>query len=116
MLNYFENQLAENRESYLRKRDLIFRVEGKRRWFVKPRKSLAYVWQSGRFEDDIEFWKRGLSDPSSVDPVKRGKCVRFYLETENDFKFFHKAFSTELQNADWVSLIATGKDEDSDED
>ena len=116
VLNYFKKQLAENRESYLRYRDIIFRIDGKRRWFVKARQSSAYVWQRGRFDGDIEFWKGGLSDPLSIDPVKKGKCLRFYLTARKDFKFFHKAFTTELQDVDWISFAASNEQENSEEE
>ena len=62
-----------SRESYLRKRILLYRVAGKRRWFVTARKKYAYTWQRGRFDGDVEFWKQGVSESGDVKPVRNGK-------------------------------------------
>ena len=79
--SYFEQESAADRESYLRKRILRYRLGGKRRWFMAARNKNAYVWQQGRFEGDIDFWKKGLSDPEVVKPVKDGQCLRLFLDT-----------------------------------
>lgn len=95
--SYFEQEVAADRESYLRKRILRYRHEGKRRWFMAARTKNAYVWQQGRFDGDVDFWKSGLSDPEVVKPVKDGQCLRLFLDSAADFRFFHNAATQQLQ-------------------
>ena len=95
--SYFEQEVAAGRESYLRKRILRYRHEGKRRWFMAARTKNAYVWQQGRFDGDVDFWKSGLSDPEVVKPVKDGQCLRLFLDSAADFRFFHNAATQQLQ-------------------
>ena len=102
IVSYFKQELATNRESYLRKRILRYRVAGKRRWFMTARKKNAYVWQHGRFESDVEFWQHGLSKPDEVKPVKNGECLRLFLNTSDDFRFFHDAATEKLQSSEWL--------------
>ncbi|HBJ34234.1 MAG TPA: hypothetical protein DDZ51_05600 [Planctomycetaceae bacterium] len=99
--SYFEREVSADRESYLRKRILRYRVAGKRRWFLAARNRNAYLWQQGRFEGDVDFWKKGLSNPDDVKPVKSGQCLRLFLYTTGDFQFFHDAASRQLQSAEW---------------
>ena len=68
---------------------------------MAARKKNAYVWQQGRFDDDVEFWKKGLRAPEGVKPVKKGKCLRLFLATKDDFKFFHEAATQSLQSSEW---------------
>ena len=99
---YFKQEIAAGRSSYLLKRYLHYRVAGKRRWGVGARTRKAYVWQQGRFEGDVEFWKHGLSEPEDVKPVKNGECLRLFLSTGEDFQFFHDAATTKLQSREWL--------------
>ena len=116
LVEFFQKQLAENRESYLRKRILHFRVDGKRRWFVAARQARAYVWQHGRFDNDVEYWKKGLSELASVKPVKRGRCLSFFLESQDDFQFFQKSATSGLLNAAWNWCVDTEDSEDAEGD
>lgn len=61
----------------------------------------AYVWQQGRFEGDMDFWKKGMSDPDVVKPVKDEQCLRLFLDSAADFQFFHDAATQTLQSIDW---------------
>ena len=112
---YFEQELDASRECYLRKRILLFRMAGKRRWFMAARNKNAYVWQYGRFDNDIEYWSKGLSDPVVVKPVKRDLCLRLFLETPEDFQYFHKAATRQLQSVAWHGHSSDGELEDSEE-
>lgn len=105
---YFGQEIAVNRDSYLRKRILRYRVAGKRRWFLAARNKNAYLWQQGRFEGDIEFWQKGLSSPDDVKPVKSGQCLRLFLYTPVDFEFFHSAANGQLQTAEWHEGVPEG--------
>lgn len=102
--SYFKQEIAANRESYLRKRILRYRVAGKRRWFLAARNKNAYVWQEGRFEGDIEFWRQRLSKSDDVEPVKRGECLRLFLNTADDFQSFHDAATEKLQSSEWLDV------------
>ena len=101
-MKYYREQLEAQRDSYLRKRILHYTVDGKRRWFVAARQSRSYVWQQGRFDGDIEFWQKGLSDSTCVKPVKGGTCLRFFLATKEDLKFFHPAATEKLITTEWM--------------
>lgn len=99
---YYKAQLAAGRESRLRGRELMYRVEGKRRWFLSARETRAYCWQVGRFKGDIEFWTKRLSNPDSAKAVERGKALRFFVSTAEDFAAFHKAATQELIGVEWT--------------
>ncbi|NKC16265.1 MAG: hypothetical protein GKR94_29895 [Gammaproteobacteria bacterium] len=101
--DYYREQLEAKRESYLRKRILHYRIDGKRRWFAAARQARSYVWQHGRFDGDIEFWQHGLSDAKAVKPVKDGKCLSFFLATKDDFDFFHQAATEKLLASEWLA-------------
>jgi hypothetical protein len=102
VVNFFKEQLAANRDSYLPRRTLIYRLDGRRRWNLHGRRKLGYVWQIGRFENDIEFRSARLSEGDSVKPVKRGEALRMLLLTERDFAEFHKAARAELRDVVWT--------------
>lgn len=102
LVSFFQQELAANEESYLRKRILRYRVDGKRRWFIAARNKNAYVWQHGRFDGDVEFWQKGISDPEVVKPVKEGECLRLFLTTEDDFRYLRDAVKSKLLNINWL--------------
>ena len=85
---FFRQELAAGCDSYLRKRCLRYHAAGRRRWHVDARKTSAYVWQTGRFTGDIEFWQDRVSAPDSVQAVKRSTCLRFRLHSAEDFEAF----------------------------
>lgn len=77
-------------------RDIVILVEDVRRYYAMVRKNHCYVWQHGRFDGDDNFWRQGLSDPSSVEPVENRKNLRFKLRTESDFNFFEGSLNDRL--------------------
>ncbi|MDB4706034.1 hypothetical protein OAG10_06210 [Verrucomicrobia bacterium] len=101
LTNYFKQEIENNQESYLPKRELKYRLAGKRRWVLSARNKNAYAWQQGRFHNDIKFWEDGLSKNAGVKPVKEGLRLRFFLEDENDFKFFNHAVTQLLRSTEW---------------
>jgi hypothetical protein len=109
VVDFFKEQLDANRESYLRKRAIHYRVDGKRRWFVAARQKNAYVWQQGRFENDVEFWKSRLSNKDRVKPVKDEKCLRMFLENKTDLQEFHEMATGELTSANWIDQVVGGE-------
>jgi hypothetical protein len=99
---FYKKELEEGRENYLRKRYLRYRIAGKRRWNIAARRQRAYVWQHGRFDGDIDYWRSGLSQPDQVKPVKDDRCLSFLLTTESDFSFFRLSATEKLFNATWT--------------
>lgn len=102
VIDYYREQLEARRDSYLRKRVLHYRIDGKRRWFAAARQARCYVWQHGRFDGDIEYWQRGLSDRTAVKPVKDETCLRFFLSTKGDFDYFHRSATEKLLTTEWM--------------
>lgn len=112
---FARKELESGRESYLRRRGLHYRINGKRRWTILCRKKFAYVWQRGRFNDDEEFWKNRLDDSASVKSVKSGSALSFNLNTASELDSFRMAVTQELQNAKWRENITAPSDEVEDE-
>ena len=79
---------------------------------MAARQKLAYVWQEGRFEGDIELWQGKISQSDSVQPVKDGKCLRMFLGTADDFTAFHDTATNHLQSVSWLEV----RDEQSPDD
>jgi hypothetical protein len=102
LVNFFRTALANNQEHYLAKRELLFRITGTRRWFMAARREYAYVWQFARFDGDLDFWKEGLSEPTTVCPVNDSAGLRPRLVTVNDFQFFKDAASQTLLQTNWA--------------
>ncbi len=98
---YFKSQIQAGQESYLPDRMLIYRVGGKRRWFLSARGNRAYCWQTGRFDDDIKYWSERLSNAQSVRAVEKGVSLRFLVTTAADFEAFNKSATKELLNTNW---------------
>jgi len=69
---------------------------------VTARNKNAYVWQYSRFDGDIGFWQQGLSKKDDVKLVKNGECLRLFLDTTDDFRFFHDAATEKLQVSEWL--------------
>src|SRR6266478_5167682 len=66
LVDFFNRQLANGVQNNLSRRFITVPVGG-RGWFrVSARKNRAYVWQSGRFQGDLAFWKGALSPQSEV--------------------------------------------------
>jgi hypothetical protein len=99
---FFRQELAAGCDSYLRKRCLRYHAAGRRRWHVDARKTCAYVWQTGRFVGDVEFWQDRLSTPDIVQAVKRNTCLRFWLHTAEDFEAFRRAIAREILSVEWT--------------
>lgn len=111
VINFFRKELAANRESYLRKKLIRFRINGKRRIWAAARHKLAYCWQQARFDGDVELWRKGLSQPTEVQEVKDGKCLRMFLVTEEDFAYFMKIVETEMPKVEWVQDLGDDGEE-----
>jgi hypothetical protein len=114
--SFFQSELSAGQESYLRKRMLIYRLSGKVRWEMTARSSAVYVWQKGRFYDDINYWETGLGQQARVGPVKDGTCLRLYLTDHKDFQFFKQTMREEASRFDWDSSAIQPEDSSFDND
>lgn len=94
-------ELAKRQESRLPNREVIYRIGGKRRFWLSCRKKYAYVWQGGRFEGDNDYWKKVLSEPNHVQQVNEKRGLRFHLTTADDFIAFAKALGNELTKVEF---------------
>jgi hypothetical protein len=102
---FFETELANpNQENRLARRELIYRFDGKRRFWVGVRKERAYVFQGRRFEDDEEFWKKLLSSPQSVGTRFEGRSLKFVLVTPEDFTAFKNALLNDIKSKTFSEL------------
>ena len=102
LCDFFRQELAAGCDGYLRKRCLRYHSAGRRRWHVDARRTAAYVWQTGRFVGDIEFWQARLSTAENVNAVKRNTCLRFRLHSAEDFAAFRAAVSRDVEGAQWI--------------
>jgi hypothetical protein len=102
---FFRHEVNSGCEKSLSSRELIYRLDGKRRFYVgaRTREQRAYVWQKGRFADDISFWKTRLDTPLEIEPVQDNKSLRFYLTTAKDFTSFKQSLVEELSKIKFLS-------------
>ena len=112
VVEFFRVAAAGGQESYLPSGDLYYRVGGKRRFTVGLRTRNAYVWQEGRFRSDEDFWKERLGEEANIQPVSGRLCLRFYLTSEDDFRQFQNAVSTELDAVEFLSADVLHEEED----
>jgi hypothetical protein len=104
VVDYFRAELAAKRDSYLRKRVLRYRVNGRRVLNVEARNQNAYCWQLRRFAGDEALWKSVLGESADVEEVKAGRCVRFWLETKDQFAAFLKTVQNQLPTVTWLNV------------
>ncbi|HEX41052.1 MAG TPA: hypothetical protein ENN81_03220 [Phycisphaerales bacterium] len=109
VVSFFQQQLNNGCENYLKKRILYYRCGEYRRFFVAARKNNVYVWQYRRFPDDVEYWANTIRRDLDTEPVKDGKCLRFHLSSAADFKGFLTAMNGHLQT---VKFSEEGADDE----
>ncbi|MDK9696589.1 MAG: hypothetical protein OEL76_09370 [Siculibacillus sp.] len=98
---FFEKN-HDDGEKRLGSRDIAFRIKGERRLFAGVRINHAYVWQKGRFDGDLVYWREVLSAPSKVQPVDGERSLSFILKTDEDMSAFEKAVKKKLREAAFV--------------
>lgn len=113
---FFQKEIKSDRENYLPKRTLFFRISGKRRWFVRARQNLAYVWQYGRFSDDVNIWVKALGDEARVEPIAGGKGLRFFLSTQHHFDAFLATATATSFPGEWLHSTGDEPDDSSESD
>ncbi len=94
--DFYRARLKDNWPSRLRRRVLAFPVANKRRFEMMARARYAYVWQRGRFDGDMEFWRKRLGAECRLDSVADGRAIRFFLDKADEFKGFWRAYSEEI--------------------
>lgn len=102
VVEFFKSELKANRESYLRKRILYYRLDGQRRFFIAARTKTAYVWQNRRFPDDEAYWIDKIGKHIDVKPVRNEKALRFFLSQTGDFKQFLDAINKDLPKVEFA--------------
>jgi hypothetical protein len=108
---FFQQEVAAGRSNNPKYKALRFFVGDRRRFVLNAKRQYARVWQSGRFEDDIEFWKSRLGERCRVTPREAGRKLRFYLTDEADFSKFKAAVANELSNVEFQSVPEDEGDE-----
>jgi hypothetical protein len=99
--DFVRAELVKYQESRLPYRQIIYRIGGKRRFWLNCRTKYAYVWQEGRFEGDDAYWQKRLSEPGHVQQVSEKQGLRFHLTTAADFAAFANAMGNELTNVEF---------------
>ena len=102
IVEFFQKEMKAGRENYLRHRVLHYRLNDKRRFHVCARRKSAYVWQSGRFENDVDFWKNRLGLQAKIEPVQSGRSLRFFLSSPQDFNTFRDAYDNHLTKTEFL--------------
>ena len=101
IVSFFQRELKAGHENNVARRNISYRLGNQRRFSVSARDRKAYVWQSGRFSEDIGLWSNKFGDQAEVAPVAGERCLRFYLTTEADFEKFSSALATELTGTEF---------------
>jgi hypothetical protein len=101
VVKFFQQELSAGRSNNPKYKALRFFIGEKRRFVMNAKRRWARVWQSGRFEDDIDFWTSRLGERCRVSPKWGGRRLRFYLFEEADFMKFKKAVTVELSDTEF---------------
>jgi hypothetical protein len=101
VLKFFRQELSAGRPNNVKRRALRFFIGDRRRFIVLAKRKWARIWQSGRFDDDVEFWTSRLGERAKVKPVSDGRALRFYLSDEAALEKFNQAASVELANTEF---------------
>lgn len=98
---FFRQRIQEGQEHNLHSRYLIFRQNGKRRWFMECHKRHAYIWQEGRFDGDKGFWTGLLGEGLNISPVRDERALRFTIDQPGQFSAFAKALKGDLKSIEF---------------
>jgi hypothetical protein len=91
-------------------KSIRFTVADRRRFVMYAKKSRARVWQSARFDNDIDFWTSRFGERCTPKPISAGQSLRFTLVDESDFEKFKKALTTELSGIVFYGGVDEGDD------
>jgi hypothetical protein len=108
---FFRHKLENGRQGNYKNRALRFRIGDRRRFVVYAKRKFARVYQIGRFEEDVGFWKARISAPGEIVSGGGGKRLRFYLHNQTDFKNFESALEKDLIAVEFQDGLETDPDE-----
>jgi hypothetical protein len=111
---YFAAELAKHQENRLSTGEIIYRLQGKRRFWLRCTTKYGYVYQWPRFEDDIEYWRKKLSEPNHIRATRKGQALRFHLVTAADFAAFANAMTKDLLKTEFSEGADFNPPEDGD--
>jgi hypothetical protein len=93
--SFFSERLSNNHHNRIARRDLVYADGGGRKsWYMQLQQSAANILQTGRFENDREFWRSRLD----VDVVERtgGEQVTFKLDSKDKLDVFHRIMEQDV--------------------
>lgn len=93
---FFDREIGNGRPYSEKYRRLQFTIGGHWRFSVRARRQFARVRQAGPFDKDTAFWASRLGAEGKVQPIERGRALRFYLNTTDDVAKFQSAVEIEL--------------------
>ncbi len=103
--------LSGQEKRFGRRPSLFYRIGGKRRISIGGRHNGGYLWQHGRFPNDLQFWIERVGADAKPEPVRDGTDLRIFLRTKAQFEGFKNGLN-ELASVAWTGLVS---DEDIDE-
>jgi len=65
---------------------LHYRINAQRRLSLGLRRKHAYIWQYGRFDDDIAWWRAKLGDRLNVESKDGAAALSFTVKTKQDLE------------------------------
>jgi hypothetical protein len=98
---FFQEELRNGRSNNPKYKAIRFSVGGRRRFVMYAKRGWARLWQSARFDGDIEFWKSRFGERCRATAISEGRSLRFAMFDESDFDKFKKAVSMELPSIEF---------------
>ena len=102
LVSFVKEWLKRGDKALLKVKRLMF-PNHSQKWRVNLNRNYARVMQGGRFKladgvTDEDYWKKGLSDPQSVEVLRDGIRLHFTLKSKSDFDFFRKSIVGALKD------------------
>jgi len=97
------------------RRSLLYRMSGRIRYYLRPRRAHANIIQKGRFADDKQLWTVHLSNPKLVSR-RGGADLGFNLHSKADFDFFQRTMEKDAATFRWLTADEGGDESSEDED
>jgi hypothetical protein len=110
VVKFFKDELMRGCSNNPKYKSIRFTVADRRRFVMYAKKSRARVWQSARFDNDIDFWTSRFGERCTPKPISAGQSLRFTLVDESDFEKFKKALTTELSGIVFYGGVDEGDD------
>jgi hypothetical protein len=110
VVDFFKVELKRGLPNNSKYKSIRFSVTDRLRFLMYAKKSWARVWQSARFDNDIDFWTSRFGERCSPKPISDGLSLRFTLTDKSDFEKFKKALTTELSGMAFYGGADEGDD------